>query len=38
MKANRGEIWHVEFDPSTGQEIGKIRPAVIVILAVRDAK
>ena len=30
MKANRGEIWRVEFDPSTGQEIGKIRPAVIV--------
>ena len=30
MKANRGEIWRVEFDPSTGQEIGKIIPAVIV--------
>ena len=26
----RGEIWWVNFDPSTGQEITKKRPAVIV--------
>lgn len=26
----RGEVWWVEFDPSTGSEIRKTRPAVIV--------
>ena len=26
----RGEIWWVDFDPSTGSEIRKTRPAVIV--------
>jgi len=26
----RGEVWWVEFDPSVGSEIKKIRPAVIV--------
>ena len=28
----RGEIWLVNFDPSTGAEIRKIRPAVVVSL------
>ncbi|NDJ36473.1 MAG: type II toxin-antitoxin system PemK/MazF family toxin [Chloroflexi bacterium] len=26
----RGEIWWVSFDPSTGQEIQKTRPAVVI--------
>jgi len=26
----RGQIWWVNFDPSVGEEIGKLRPAVIV--------
>jgi mRNA interferase MazF len=26
----RGEIWLVNFEPATGSEIGKIRPAVIL--------
>ncbi|MCL1876334.1 MAG: type II toxin-antitoxin system PemK/MazF family toxin [Synergistaceae bacterium] len=26
----RGEVWFVEFDPATGSEIRKTRPAVIV--------
>ena len=26
----RGEVWWVEFDPSTGSEIRKTRPAIIV--------
>jgi mRNA interferase MazF len=26
----RGEIWRVQFDPSVGAEIRKIRPAVVV--------
>lgn len=26
----RGEVWWVNFDPSTGSEIKKIRPAIIV--------
>ncbi len=30
MAINRGEVWWVDFDPSTGSEIKKIRPAVIV--------
>lgn len=28
----RGEIWLVEFDPSVGAEIRKLRPAVVVNL------
>ena len=27
---NRGEVWWVNFDPSVGGEIQKLRPAVIV--------
>ena len=27
---NRGEVWWVNFDPSVGEEIIKIRPAVVV--------
>jgi len=27
---NRGEVWLVALDPTTGAEIGKTRPAVIV--------
>lgn len=27
---SRGEIWRVQFDPQVGEEIGKIRPAVVV--------
>jgi len=30
MAINRGEVWWVDFDPSTGSEIKKIRPAVVV--------
>lgn len=26
----RGEIWSVQFDPQVGQEIGKIRPALVI--------
>ena len=26
----RGEIWWVNFDPSVGEEINKIRPAIII--------
>jgi len=26
----RGEIWLIDFDPSTGAEIGKVRPAVVI--------
>ena len=26
----RGEVWDINFDPSTGAEIGKRRPAVVV--------
>lgn len=29
-KPKRGEIWLVDFDPTTGSEIGKRRPAVVV--------
>jgi mRNA interferase MazF len=29
----RGEIWEVRFDPSEGDEIRKIRPAVIINLS-----
>jgi len=28
----RGEIWLVDFDPSIGAEIRKVRPAVVVSL------
>jgi mRNA interferase MazF len=27
---HRGEVWFVEFDPQVGQEIQKIRPAVVI--------
>ena len=27
---NRSEVWWVEFDPTIGEEINKLRPAVIV--------
>jgi len=27
---NRGEVWWTDFEPATGSEIRKIRPAVIV--------
>ena len=30
MAINRGEVWWVDFDPSTGSEIKKLRPAVVV--------
>jgi mRNA interferase MazF len=30
LKITRGEIWEVRFDPSEGDEIRKIRPAVVV--------
>jgi mRNA interferase MazF len=26
----RGEIWSVQFDPQVGQEIGKVRPALVI--------
>jgi mRNA interferase MazF len=29
-KAKRGEIWEVEFRPSVGAEIQKLRPAVVM--------
>lgn len=29
-KIQRGEVWNVNFDPQVGQEIQKIRPAVVV--------
>ena len=29
-KAARGEIWEVEFRPSVGAEIRKVRPAVVI--------
>ena len=28
----RGEIWLVQFDPSVGAEIRKLRPAVVISL------
>jgi mRNA interferase MazF len=28
----RGEIWQVDFDPSVGAEIRKVRPAVVMTL------
>lgn len=30
MNINQSEIWLVSFNPTTGQEIGKKRPAIIV--------
>lgn len=30
VNLRRGEIWMVEFDPALGDEIRKIRPAVVV--------
>ena len=30
IRAARGEIWEVRFDPSEGDEIKKIRPAVVL--------
>jgi len=27
---NRGEVWRTDFEPATGSEIRKVRPAVIV--------
>lgn len=30
MSINQGEIWLVEFFPNVGQEIGKIRPAIVI--------
>jgi mRNA interferase MazF len=29
----RGEVWHVEFDPSRGAEIRKTRPAIVLNVA-----
>src|SRR5262245_4561320 len=26
----RGEVWNVQFDPSVGSEIKKVRPAVVI--------
>jgi mRNA interferase MazF len=30
MTLSRGEIWHVNLDPTIGDEIRKVRPAVIL--------
>lgn len=30
MSINQAEIWIVTFNPTTGQEIGKTRPAIVV--------
>lgn len=30
MTPRRGEIWMIEFDPALGDEIRKIRPAVVI--------
>ncbi|MGO8672416.1 MAG: type II toxin-antitoxin system PemK/MazF family toxin [Capsulimonadaceae bacterium] len=30
LSPRRGEIWRVNFDPSVGTEIQKVRPAVVV--------
>ena len=29
----KGEIWNVRFDPATGAEINKIRPALVMNIA-----
>ena len=30
---NRGEIWLVDLNPTRGQELQKIRPVVVILLA-----
>lgn len=30
INPQRGEIWRVDFDPTTGEEIKKTRPAVVI--------
>ena len=30
LNPQRGEVWHVEFDPARGAEIRKTRPAVVL--------
>ena len=30
MNINQGEIWMVNFEPSVGSEIQKLRPAIVV--------
>lgn len=30
MEPQKGEIWLINFDPTTGSEIGKSRPAIVV--------
>jgi mRNA interferase MazF len=35
VRVERGEIWEVRFDPSEGDEIKKVRPAVV--LSIRSA-
>lgn len=35
---NRGEVWWVEFAPSIGGEIQKVRPAVIVSIDPSSAR
>jgi mRNA interferase MazF len=30
INPRRGEVWRVRFDPATGAEIGKDRPAVVI--------
>ena len=30
MNPKRGEIWIIDFEPVTGSEIGKKRPAVVI--------
>lgn len=30
LKVERGDIWEVRFDPSEGDEIRKVRPAVVI--------
>ncbi len=32
LPPQRGEIWLVDFDPSVGVEIGKLRPALVINL------
>jgi mRNA interferase MazF len=30
LNPQRGEVWDVDFDPQVGNEIGKVRPAVVI--------
>ena len=30
IKPHRGEVWWVNFDPSIGSEVEKVRPAIVV--------